>query len=81
MDGGGGRYGCVAKDVCTQTQMHVQFVNMMPPIDGGHLQFYTCVCVRMHARACAYVGTPPMPPMTPPHPPGVTGSPKQHFNS
>ena len=55
----------------TRMHMHVKHAKHGCLHAGGHLQFYTCVCVHVRACACVcvHVGTPPMPPDTPRHPP------------
>ena len=44
---------------------------------GGHLQFYTCVCVHVHACMCVW-GHLPMPSDTPRHPPTYLPPPQSH---
>ena len=68
------------------THMHVKHAKHGCLHAGGHLQFYTCVCVHVRACTCVHVGTPPMPPDTPRHPPPTcplpraTGSPKHQIS-
>ena len=97
VDGGGGRYECVGGVPCTCmhmhacTHMHVKHAKHAKHgclHAGGHLQFYTCVCVHVHACVCmcVHVGTPPcsqIPPDT--HPPTcplprAAGSPKHQIS-
>ena len=101
VDGGGGRYECVGgcpmhvrmhthahARTHARTHMHVKHAKHGCLHAGGHLQFYTCVCVRVRACACMRVhvracgDTPPcpqIPPDTPPPTcplPRAAGSPK-----
>ena len=96
VDGGGGRYGCVGgcpmhvrmhTHTHARMHMHVKHAKHGCLHAGGHLQFYTCVCVRVRACVWMHVGTPPMPPDTPWHPPPptcplprATGSPKHQIS-
>ena len=96
MDEGGGRYGCVGgSPMHAHTHMHMHACMHMHVKHakhgwlhaGGHLQFYTCVCVHVHVCACmcVHVRTPHMPPDTPRHPPPTcplpraAGSPKRQI--
>ena len=69
---------------CTHARMHMHVKHAKHGClhAGGHLQFYTCVCVRVRACMCMHVGTPPMPPDTPPTCPlpRATGSPKHQMS-
>ena len=54
-----------------RTHIHVKHAKHGCLHAGGHLQFYTCVCVHVRACACVcvHMGAPPMPQDTPRHPP------------
>ena len=95
VDGSGGRYGCVGGVPCmyactcmhARMHMHVKHAKHGCLHAGGHLQFYTCVCMCVHARACVCIwGHPPMPPDTLRHPPPTcplpraAGSPKHKIS-
>ena len=97
VDGGGGRYGCVGVShahthaharMHTRKHIHVKHAKHGCLHAGGHLQFYTCVCVHVRACACVcmHVGAPPcpkIPPDTPPPTcplPRAAGSPKHQIS-
>ena len=97
VDGGGGRYGCVGvcpMHVHTDTNvhacmhLHVKHAKHGCLHAGGHLQFYTCVCVHVCACVCmcVHVGTPPHAPRYPDTPPPTcplpraAGSPKHQIS-
>ena len=83
VDGGGGRYGCVGgcpmhayayARMHTRTHMHVKHAKHAKHgclHAGGHLQFYTCLCVHVwHVHVCACMwGHPPCPQISPDTPP------------
>ena len=81
-------YTCTHMHTHTRTHMHVKHAKHGCLHAGGHLQFYTCVCVHVCACTCMcmHVGTPPMPPDTPRHPPPTcpfpraAGSPKHQIS-
>ena len=65
-------HACTRMHTCTHMHVkHTKHAKHGCLHAGGHLQFYTCVCVRVRACAymCVHVGTPLMPPDTPRHPP------------
>ena len=77
---------CMYTHTCMHTHAHVKHAKHGCLHAGGHLQFYTCVCVHVRACRCVHVGTPPMPPDTPRHPPPTcplpraAGSPKHQIS-
>ena len=81
-------HACTEAHACARMHMHVKHAKHGCLHAGGHLQFYTCVCVHVHACACmcVHVGTPPcpqIPPDTPPPTcplPRAAGSPKHQIS-
>ena len=80
-------YACMHTHAHTYARMHMHVKHAKHAKHGclhagGHLQFYTCVCLCVHACACMW-GHPPCPQIPPdnPHPPAPSPEPQGAQNT